>query len=297
MANKPKILVIGQGFLGRVAKEHFGDRAILSSLNTTEPHLLAALIDSFDPDYVLNAAANTDTHGLERGENRVGAIAVNMFLALTLAQLCVERGKRVIQPSTGMMIDLGPDGWNKWNENDPPNCPESRLCYYTRQKLAMEHLLLRAGLVDPKAVIVARFHQPFAGLHHPKNLLSKMRTHTTFLDEQSSFTSYEDALTALDQLVQNPDACGLFHLTSPGTISHRQIAVKLKAAGLIDEGVPIEPMTRAELDALVKERGGAYQPRVLMESTRLRSHGIMMENVEFAVDQAIAKMANALQPA
>lgn len=291
------VLIIGRasGFVAQAAMRHYGDQAVLS--NNPESFdwqaKLAAIIDKSRPRVVINAAMRGNTRDLERGIGVEAAERVNIALPQFVAEKCERCNARCVTFSTGMMHDTSE--WRKPAvETDPPSCDP--LGVYTRQKLDAEYYLLESGWYAQETNLVLRIHQPIAGFQHPKNLLTKLLSFKSYLDQPSSFTSLESCFAVLDKLLNDPvGVFGLFHVVNEGTISHLEIARRLQLADLI-KAEP-QAISREKFDANIAKNGGAYQPRVILRNARLEDLEITVEPIDLAVDQAINQLAQELVPA
>ena len=138
----PRILVTGgRGQLGREFARQAGDRAVApgrEELDIADPWSIAAVLDGYAPDVVVNAAAYTDVDGAESDED--GAAEINIDGARNLAQGCADRGIRMIHVSTDYVFPGGVPGGG-----DPatapglePHDPTGPVTVYGRTKLAGE---------------------------------------------------------------------------------------------------------------------------------------------------------------
>lgn len=134
----PRLLVTGgRGQLG-VALSGRADAPGRDELDLTRPASIAAALDRYAPEVVVNAAAYTDVDGAESDEE--GAHAINVDGARALAVACRERDIRLIHISTDYVFSGEVPGGG-----DPatapglqPHDPTDPVTVYGRTKLAGE---------------------------------------------------------------------------------------------------------------------------------------------------------------
>lgn len=134
----PRLLVTGgRGQLG-VALSGRADAPGRDELDLTRPASIAAALDRYAPEVVVNAAAYTDVDGAESDE--AGAHAINVDGARALAAACREREISLIHISTDYVFSGEVPGGG-----DPasapglqPHDPTGPVTVYGRTKLAGE---------------------------------------------------------------------------------------------------------------------------------------------------------------
>lgn len=140
----PRLLATGgRGQLGR-ALSGVADAPGRAALDITDPASIAAALDRFAPEAVINAAAYTDVDGAEADE--ATARAINTEGAESLAVACRDRGIRLIHISTDYVFSGEVPGGG-----DPatvpalePHDPTEPTTVYGRTKLAGERAALTA---------------------------------------------------------------------------------------------------------------------------------------------------------
>ncbi len=64
-----KMLVVGKGYLGERVVQHFGaDGVDVDEIDITSLASVEACLEKYKPEVVVNMAAMTDTHGMEKPE-------------------------------------------------------------------------------------------------------------------------------------------------------------------------------------------------------------------------------------
>ena len=267
-----KVLVFGRGYLGGRLTEHF--EAEISPADVTDLQAVRAELDRTKPDVIINAAAKTRTADLEKPENQAEAYRVNVQGAANLALAASERGIYMVQISTAMMFD-GPGITES-------SLPEPKSYYAWTKAWADAQLVPLMG----EGVLIARIHTPLSKFASPRNLLTKLQGFSSVADVPASLTVVEDFLEALAALVQKRSS-GIYNLVNPGSISMYRIASTMQEQGRIAADKVIKPASREELDRMVRESGGAFQPFPILETKKLEAEGISMRPAEEAVRACI----------
>ncbi len=224
-----------------------GDQRSHSSLQAdlAEPGAIPALIAAIRPVAVVNAAAVADIRPCEQDPER--ARRLNAEMPADLAQACVAGGLRLLQLSTDQVFD-GSHG--DWTETDPA----APLHLYGETKLAGERgvaavdptaLIVRAGLVTGRAPPGRR-----SSTGQLLNALSEGRRPGMFTDEVRSPIAVVDLARAVADLLEHPQAAGLYHAGGDETLNRYDLARREARMAGYDEAL-IEATTRvaAGMDA------------------------------------------------
>lgn len=136
-----RIAILGaNGQVGSALAALLGDRAVpltRAEANLNEPETLAALLDSIQPDAVINAAAYTAVDKAE--EEYDAAFVANAKAPAELARWCAEHNVPFVHYSTDYVFDG--EGETPWRENDP----KAPLNVYGASKLAGEVAVEETG--------------------------------------------------------------------------------------------------------------------------------------------------------
>ncbi len=274
-----KILIIGRGYVGdRCAKAW--DNAVVSEKMVSSKQDVLALLDEHKPDAVLNAAGvrgrpNVDwceTHQLE-------TILGNTKLPITIAEACQERGVYLLHIGSGCIFyGDSPHSDKRWRENDMGNPTEVT---YSRTKWAADLVLSTLPNTG-----IARIRMPIDFVPSEQNMIDKLATFPKVIDVENSVTIVDDMVNVFYQLLEKK-APGIFHVTNPGTIKHREIVALYEE--LVDPSHSNEWITN---DDLVKQ-GLATKTRSnnFLASERLAEFGIEMREVHQAMRDTMEKYA------
>jgi dTDP-4-dehydrorhamnose reductase len=274
-----KILIIGNGFLGRKCAEAWPD-AILSNKIITSVKDVDDLLDEHKPDSVLNAAGIVGKPNVDWCEtNQLETIAGNTVLPIMIAEACQKKGVYLLHMGTGCVYYGYSSDPKGWKEEDPAN----PLAVYTRSKYAADLVLSTMPNIG-----IARIRMPIDWQPSPANLIDKLATYKKVIDVINSVTVVEDMIGVFKQLLEK-QASGIFHVTNPGAIKHKEILEMYKE--IVDPNHNNEWISEKEL----VDYGLAKKTRsnTILQSGNLEALGITMRPVHEAVRDTLEKYAAA----
>ncbi|HAT03877.1 MAG TPA: hypothetical protein DCS29_03850 [Candidatus Magasanikbacteria bacterium] len=274
-----KILIIGGGYIGHRCHDAWSD-SVLSTDRIESKEDMIKLLDEHKPDAVLNAAGvrgkpNVDwceTHQLE-------TILGNTKLPIIIAEGCQERGVYLLHIGSGCIFygdSMHPD--KKWREEDMGNPTEVT---YSRTKWAADLVLSTLPNVG-----IGRIRMPIDYIPSPNNMIDKLATFQKVVDVENSVTIVDDMVHVFRQLMEKK-ATGIFHVTNPGTLKHKEIVALYEE--LVDPSHTNEWISNEDL---VKQ-GLATKGRSnnFLASENLKNIGIEMREVHEAMKDTMGKYA------
>lgn len=275
------ILIFGHGYVGNRCKDAWGDEAVLSDVRVQRKEDAAAEIARVKPDVVLNAGGVTgkpnvdwcDAHPLE-------TILGNTLMPIALAAACQEAGVYLLHIGSGCIFyGDAPHPDKLWREDDFGN----PLPTYSRSKWAADLVLSTLPNVG-----IARIRMPIDRIPGSRNLIDKVAAYPKVIDVENSVTIVDDMVDVLRRLMELK-APGIFHVTNPGTMKHRELIALYEE--LVDPAHTNEWISN---DDLVKQ-GLASKGRSnnAMASIRLAEFGITMRPVKEALRDTMEKYAEA----
>lgn len=275
-----RTLIFGAGFLGRrLARMLPG--ASLSHADVADPTSVARELDEHRPDAVVNAAGKTGRPNVDWCEtHQAETYRANVVGPLVLAEACAPRSAHLVHLGSGCVFygpSPHPDGWR---EDDFAN-PTS---FYSRTKYAADLVLSRLP-----GVAVARLRMPIDGEPGPRNLITKLSGYRQVVDVENSVSFVDDLVRAVGAIVGRR-AEGVFHVTNPGTLRHRDLLAVYREI--------VDPAHTYELigeDDLVG-RGLALKARsnCVLASPRLAELGVTLRPVEQALRETLREYARNL---
>ena len=253
------LLVTGAGGLVGAAVARQAPEATAldhSALDITDPRAVAAALDRWRPDAVINAAARADVDGADRDPE--AAFAVNDRGVGVLARACAERGVRLVHPSTDYVL-TGPDRGGRLTEATPPD-PRST---YARSKRAGEQRVLAHDGVVVRVQWV--YHPGGRGFFTAALRRLAAGRPVRLVTDQAGVPSPADWVA--DGLLRcaRGGPTGLFHLAPDGeTTAQGWILTAARHLGLSTDGASA---------ARREDFPGAYRPaRSCLDNAAFRAH-------------------------
>jgi len=278
-----KILIFGHGYIGHRAKNAWGDEAVLSDKRITSAQDALDEIRAHQPDAILNAAGMTGRPNVDWCDapgNQLPTILGNTKLPIDLATAAQEAGVYLLHMGSGCIFygDASHDD-KAWKEDDFGN-PQPT---YSRSKYAADLVLSTLPNVG-----IARIRMPIDHVPGERNLIDKLARYPKIIDVQNSVTVIDDMLAAFKQLLEKK-AEGIFHVTNPGIMKHRDLMSLYEE--LVD---PAHTNEWINNDDLVKQ-GLATKGRSnnFLNTEKLQSLGITMRPIEEALRDTMEKYARA----
>jgi dTDP-4-dehydrorhamnose reductase len=240
------------------------------------------LIDLHKPDAVLNAAGvrgkpNVDwceTHQLE-------TVVGNIKLPIMIAEACQVRGVYLLHIGSGCVFygpSPDPAGWLESDFGNP-------VSLYSKSKYAADIALS----VLPN-VGIARIRIPMDTIPSSFNIIDKLAQYEKIIDVENSVTVIEDMVSVFYQLL-NKRGEGIFHVTNPGTIKHREIIELYRE--FVDRSKNPTWISEDELVAtgLAKKKRSTNK----LQSHNLEKLGITMRPIAVAARATMERYALTLQ--
>ena len=276
-----KILIIGGGYVGKRCHEAWSD-SVLSTDRINSKEDVLKLLDEHKPDAVLNAAGVRGKPNVDWCEDhQLETILGNTKLPITIAEACQEKNIYLLHIGSGCIFygDSSHED-KKWRENDMGNPTEVT---YSRAKWAADLALSTLPNVG-----IGRIRMPIDHVPSANNMIDKLAGFPKVIDVENSVSIVDDMVDVFHELLEKK-ASGIFHVTNPGTLKHREIM------DLYHELV--DPDHRNEWiinDDLVKQ-GLATKGRSnnFLASENLAKFGIEMREVHEAMRDTMEKYARA----
>jgi 3,5-epimerase/4-reductase len=277
------VVIFGAGFLGKRFAEDL-EGAILSTVDVTDREAIARELRSLRADAVINCAGKTGTPNVDWCESHpFETHRSNVVGALVLAEECAKAGAYMLHMGSGCIFygpSPSPGGWLEYDFANPS-------AYYSRTKYAADLLLSKLPHVG-----IARLRMPIDGRPGPRNLITKLASYPKVIDVVNSVTVVDDLVAVTRALVARR-ATGVFHVTNPGPMRHRDL---LRLYGeIVDPGHHYELIPEGELVT----RGLATNARsnCILASPRLAELGIAMRPIETALRDTLVEYARRRGPA
>ncbi len=276
-----KILIFGNGYIGNRCAEVWGDEAIVSNAHVKSMEDALAEIQKHQPDAVLNAAGVKGRPNVDWCEdNQLVTMQGNTLMPLHLAEACQQAGVYMLHMGSGCIFyGDSPHEDNAWRENDHGN-PEP---VYSRTKWAADLVLSTLPNVG-----VARIRMPLDWKPAEGNLINKLAAYPKVIDVENSVTVIDDMVDVFRQLLEKKGE-GIFHVTNPGTLKHKELLEMYKE--LVDSDHSCEWISNDELVSQGLAKKG--RSNNFLHNGRLAEYDIQMRQVHEALRDTMEKFAKA----
>lgn len=272
-----KSLIFGRGFLGeRLSRALAG--SILHPADIADETAVRAALADHRPDAVINAAGKTGKPNVDWCESHpVETYRSNVEGPLVLARACQSTGTYLLHLGSGCIFygaSPSPDGWREEDFANPASL-------YSRTKYAADLVLSRLPRVG-----IARLRMPIDDTPGARNLITKLAGYKHVIDVENSVTIVDDLIDVVSQLVERR-AAGIFHVTNPGTMRHRDLLGLYRE--LVDPTHDFELIGEAEL----LRRGLIEKSRsnCVLASDNLAKLGITMRPIATALRETMQRYA------
>lgn len=275
-----KILIFGKGYVGTRCHEAW-EGSVLSDVMVGSKEDALAEIQKHQPDAVLNAAGIKGKPNVDWCEDHeLETIRGNTILPLQIADACAEAGVNMLHIGSGCIFyGDSPHPDKAWREDDFGN----PVPVYSRTKWAADLCLSTLS-----HVAVGRIRMPIDHVPSPGNLINKLASYGKVIDVENSVTIVDDMVDVFYQLLEKK-AQGIFHVTNPGTVKHREII------GLYEELIDPDHTNEWISNEELVQQGLATKGRSnnFLASERLKEVGITMRPVDVALRDTMEKFAKA----
>ncbi len=272
-----KILIIGNGFMGKRCADAW-PHAILSDKKIESVKDMEDLLDEYKPDSVLNAAGVTGKPNVDWCEtHQMETMLGNTVLPIMLAQACQKKNVYLLHMGSGCVFygpSPDPRGWKETDFANP-------LAVYSRAKYAADLVLSTLPNVG-----IGRIRMPVDYISSRGNLIDKLASYKQVIDVENSVTVLDDMIMVFAELLEK-QAPGIFHVTNPGTIKHKEIVALYEE--LVDPNHTNQWIKDEDLVAIglaKKQRSNNF-----LQSENLEKLGIHMRPIKEAILDTMQKYA------
>jgi len=294
------ILVLGaSGYVGSAYQRFLAGREITFHAADRRKHDylkkdgLRQLIEEVQPEFIINAAGYTGKPNVDACEiHKTECLEGNGVFPGRVKEVCAETKTPWGHVSSGCIFTGSrPDG-SGFREEDAPNFTfrQNNCSFYSGTKALGEEILQ-----DAPQCYIWRLRIPFDHVDNPRNYLSKVMTYARLLEARNSLSQREDFVRATWECWSRRLPFGTYNVTNPGSITTHEVVDLIKKSTL---GKRLQAKGK-EFSFFVDEaefmKIAAKTPRsnCAMDSSKITSAGIKMEEVHEAVERALARWESA----
>lgn len=278
-----RVLILGRGQLGQFYQEYYGAKGMATdtpALDIRDRAAVAAAIDAFHPDLVINVAAKTNIDWCEL--NKLECFDINTLGAATVATACAERSIYLVHLSSGCVQESRTKD-EVWAENDQV----SPLCFYAWTKVWAENLVNDYAKRHGLKALILRPRQLLSGQVSTRNAVTKLLTYSQFIDTANSCTIVEDLMSATDALADH-DAVGTFNVVNPGIITPYEIALMLQE--IVKPDMECIKITKDELNRMTL----AKRVDAVLSVAKLNALGIALPEIHARLREILGQFKERL---
>ncbi|MFW0862753.1 MAG: sugar nucleotide-binding protein [Candidatus Komeilibacteria bacterium] len=270
-----KILILGGGYIGNRCKDAWPDAEICKDkINSVSDAI--AIIDKYRPDAILNTIGikgkpNVDWCETHQSETMWG----NTVVPIMIAEACKQKNVYLLHIGSGCVFYGESPDPKGWVETDFAN-PQAT---YSKSKYAAD-----LALSEYPNVGIARIRMPLDNIPSPGNIINKLVEYKKIIDVENSLTVIEDMLDVFHKLLEMK-AVGIYHVTNPGTIKHREILDMYKE--IVDSSITKEWIN--EEDLVKQKLATKKRSNNFLQTKALDKLGIKMRPVKEAVKDSLEK--------
>ena len=269
-------LIFGNGYVGNLLKEFYGEAATLAKTDITNKDEVRNILERVKPTYVFNAAGKTGKPNVDWCEtNREATFSSNVAGPLVLAEVLSENSIPWMHIGSGCIFYGDPPRKSGWVEEDLAN----PLSFYSKSKYAADLLLSHY-----EDVCIARIRMPISGRSSDRNLLNKLSKYNQVVNALNSVSVLEDCIPAMDKLYETR-AKGVYHLTNPGPVYHSQIVNMIRKYNK-DYNPSMMTLDEFEDSGLVK----AARSNAVLNTNKLVKHGIELPDAISSIEKCVSRI-------
>ncbi|MEI7810524.1 MAG: sugar nucleotide-binding protein, partial [bacterium] len=215
-----KYLIFGNGYLGNKFKDALNDEAEISIVDIGNIEEIEKILEEKNPEVVINCAGKTGRPNIDWCEDhKEETMYSNVVGPLVLAKACMENKVFMVHIGSGCIYQ-GDNNGKGFSEEDVPDLKDIP-SFYSLTKFMSEYMLKQFP------VLQCRLRMPVNNEKNPRNFITKITSYENVINTPNSITIIGDLIKATVELV-NKKKTGIYNVTNPGSITHKEILDKYK---------------------------------------------------------------------
>lgn len=269
-----KILILGNGFVGKQLSKHFNVEIQKTRINSEEDFkklYLEYFKDCLNTDkkIVINCIGFTGSPNIDAcekdEESKSKTWHSNVHVPLYIKNvLCQYENTMLLHIGSGCVFYGYKDGG--WKEEDV-TVPES---YYSKSKLCADRYLSDYETWSDNVSCIARIRMPISHINDQRNLITKLIKYNKIIDVPNSVTFIEDLIRFCDHAIKN-NLRGIYHVVNETPLSAKDVMDEYKK---YKHEHSFDIISVEELDAITV----AKRSNCILNIEKLKSTGFTMQD-------------------
>lgn len=268
-----KYLIFGNGYLGNKFKNFLADEAEISIIDIGSKEEIIKVLKEKKPDVVINCAGRTGRPNIDWCEdNKEETMYSNVIGPLVLAKACIENEIFMVHIGSGCIYQ-GDNSGKGFTEEDIPdlkNIPS----FYSKTKFVSEYML------SSFPVLQCRIRMPLDSEKSPRNLITKITNYEKVINEENSMTVVDDLIRVTLELVKRKRT-GIYNVTNPGSITHKEILDAYKK--FVDNNFTYTIIDTKDLNTK------AGRSNCILNTDKLKNEGIELTDIHTSIENILAE--------
>ncbi|MCX6751890.1 MAG: sugar nucleotide-binding protein [Candidatus Nomurabacteria bacterium] len=266
-----KYLIFGNGYLGNKFKDFLDKEAEISSVDIGNMEEVRKVLKEKKPKIIINCAGKTGRPNIDWCEDhKEETMYSNVVGPLVLAEACSENNVFMVHIGSGCIYQ-GDNNRKGFTEEDIPdikNIPS----FYSLTKFTSEYMLKQFP------VLQCRLRMPVDSQKSPRNFITKITNYEKVINEENSITVIDDLVKATIELVKRKRT-GIYNVTNPGSITHKEILDKYKK--LVDKNFQYTIINTKDL----KTKAG--RSNCVLNTDKLQKEGIKLPDIHKSIESIL----------
>ena len=268
-----KYLIFGNGYLGNKFKDFLKNEAEISSADIGNIEKIRLILKEKNPEIIINCAGRTGRPNIDWCEfdgNKEETMYSNVTGPLVLAKACSENNIFMVHLGSGCIYQ-GDNNGKGFTEEDLPdlkNIPS----FYSLTKFISEYMLKQFPILQ------LRIRMPVDSVKSSRNFITKITNYEKVINEENSITVIDDLVKTAIELI-NRKKTGVYNVTNPGSITHKEILDKYKE--LVDKNFQYIIIDTKDL----KTKAG--RSNCVLNTDKLKKEGLELLNVHKVIENIL----------
>lgn len=277
---------VGNAFLDLLLKKPNVEVFSFSSreeLNFTDKDIVSYLLDTVQPDFVINCAGYTGKPNVDSCEtDRNNCLKGNVIFPIDLADLCADKNIMLGHVSSGCIYTGKRNDGTGFTEADLPNFSfrNNNCSFYSGTKALCEELMSQYN-----NVYIWRLRIPFNNINSSRNYLTKLMTYKTLLEAENSISHLNEFVDASLQCYTKELNPGIYNITNTGSVSTSGIVELLRKYSLPYKDYSYKFFTDEE--EFMATAAKTPRSNCVLDNSKLLKSGIYVSDAYEAVEKSL----------